>query len=153
MVSLIQTTVGTVLGPLVGQLDAQRQTIERQAEQLASQAETIGELRAQLAAGRSESPLVASGATAPPDLTPGGAVLDPVATRMDRRSSHGVGNRRCGRAAGVAALAEQVAEPPEVVHQVTPTLGAPDGVAAPGALRVVQVVEVGQHDADGGLAR
>ena len=34
MVSLIQTTIGTVLGPLVGQLDAQRQTIERQAGEL-----------------------------------------------------------------------------------------------------------------------
>ena len=29
MVSLIQTTIATVLGPLVGQVDAQRQTIER----------------------------------------------------------------------------------------------------------------------------
>jgi excisionase family DNA binding protein len=46
MVSLIQTTIGTILGPLVGQIDAQRQTIERQADQLVSQAETIGELRA-----------------------------------------------------------------------------------------------------------
>ena len=45
MVSLIQTTIGTVLGPLVGQLDAQRQTIERQADKLVKQAETIGELR------------------------------------------------------------------------------------------------------------
>jgi hypothetical protein len=38
MVSLIQTTIATVLGPLVGQIDAQRQTIDRQAE-------TIAELR------------------------------------------------------------------------------------------------------------
>jgi hypothetical protein len=30
MVSLIQTTIGTVLGPLVGQLDVQHQTIKRQ---------------------------------------------------------------------------------------------------------------------------
>ena len=56
MVSLIQTTIGTVLGPLVGQLDAQRLMIERQAEQLVGQAETIGELRAQI------STLEASGA-------------------------------------------------------------------------------------------
>jgi len=56
MVSLIQTTIGTILGPLVGQLDAQRQTIERQAEQLVGQAETIGALRARI------STLEASGA-------------------------------------------------------------------------------------------
>jgi hypothetical protein len=48
MVSLIQTTIATVLGPLVGQIDAQRQTIERQAEQLVSQAEIIGRLGAEL---------------------------------------------------------------------------------------------------------
>ena len=48
MVSLIQTTIGTILGPLVGQLDAQRQTIERQAEQLVTQAETIGRQGAEL---------------------------------------------------------------------------------------------------------
>jgi hypothetical protein len=47
MVSLIQTTIATVLGPLVGQIDAQRQTIERQADQLVSQAETIGKLSAE----------------------------------------------------------------------------------------------------------
>jgi hypothetical protein len=47
MVSLIQTTIGTSLGPLVGQLDAQRQTIERQADTIREQAEAIGELRAQ----------------------------------------------------------------------------------------------------------
>ena len=46
MMSLIQTTIGTVLGPLVGELAAARQTNERQAAQLVEQAETIGELRA-----------------------------------------------------------------------------------------------------------
>jgi hypothetical protein len=48
LTSLIQTTIAAVLGPLVGQLDAQRQTIERQAEQLVSQAETIGRQSAEL---------------------------------------------------------------------------------------------------------
>lgn len=52
MVSLIQTTIATVLGPLVGELQACRQTNERQAEQLVSQAEVIGTLRAELAAER-----------------------------------------------------------------------------------------------------
>lgn len=50
MVSLIQTTIATVLGPLVGQIDAQRQTIERQADQLVCQAGTIGRLEAENAA-------------------------------------------------------------------------------------------------------
>jgi hypothetical protein len=36
-----------IVGPLIGQLDSQRQTIERQADQLVSQAETIGALRAE----------------------------------------------------------------------------------------------------------
>lgn len=63
MVSLIQTTIGTILGPLVGQLDAQRQTIERQADQLVSQAGTIGRLEAENAALRaSPSPQAGSGA-------------------------------------------------------------------------------------------
>jgi hypothetical protein len=48
MVALIQTTIVAVLGPLVGQLDAQRQTIERQAD-------TIGQLRADLAAAQAEN--------------------------------------------------------------------------------------------------
>ena len=47
MVSLIQTTIGTVLGPLMAEQAALRQTVERQADQLVSQAETIGELRAE----------------------------------------------------------------------------------------------------------
>lgn len=50
MVSLIQTTIATVLAPLVGQIDAQRQTIERQADQLVSQAGAIGRLEAENAA-------------------------------------------------------------------------------------------------------
>jgi excisionase family DNA binding protein len=83
MVSLIQTTIATVLGPLVGQLDAQRQTIERQAEQLTSQAETIGRqservagleteigsLSAELRAERLKSSLLASTAPQSPEST------------------------------------------------------------------------------------
>jgi excisionase family DNA binding protein len=59
MVSLIQTTIGTVLGPLVGQLDAQRQTIERQAGELREMEREAGRLMAELAAERAKSPLVA----------------------------------------------------------------------------------------------
>jgi len=50
MVSLIQTTIAAVLGPLVGQIEAQRQTIERQSDQLVSQAEQLGQQSAQLVA-------------------------------------------------------------------------------------------------------
>jgi excisionase family DNA binding protein len=54
MVSLIQTTIGTVLGPLVGQLDAQRQTIERQAETIAELREDRGRQSAELERARAE---------------------------------------------------------------------------------------------------
>ena len=47
MVSLIQTTIAAVLGPLVGQLDVQRQTIERQAGELRALEREVGELRAE----------------------------------------------------------------------------------------------------------
>jgi hypothetical protein len=56
LTSLIQTTIAAVLGPLVGQLDAQRQTIERQADQLVSQAETIGRQAAEIEALRAAQP-------------------------------------------------------------------------------------------------
>jgi len=42
MTVLVQATIATVLGPLVAELAASRQTNERQAEQLVSQAGTIG---------------------------------------------------------------------------------------------------------------
>jgi hypothetical protein len=48
MVSLIQTTIGTVLGPLVSQLDAQRQTIERQADRVADLERENGRQSAEL---------------------------------------------------------------------------------------------------------
>jgi hypothetical protein len=47
MVSLIQATIGTVLGPLVGQLDAQRLTIERMAGELREVEREVGALRAE----------------------------------------------------------------------------------------------------------
>ena len=56
MVSLIQTTIGTVLGPLVAELAASRQTIERHAE-------TIGDLRAENRALRAAQTQQASNLT------------------------------------------------------------------------------------------
>lgn len=50
MVSLIQTTIATVLGPLVGQIDAQRQTIERQADRIAELERENGMLSERLTA-------------------------------------------------------------------------------------------------------
>jgi hypothetical protein len=67
MVSLIQTTIGTVLGPLVAELAASRQTNERQAGQIARQSETIGELRAEnRALLASTAPHIAETTTEPP---------------------------------------------------------------------------------------
>ena len=43
----VRPTIATVLGPLVAEQAALRQTVERQADQLVKQAETIGELRAE----------------------------------------------------------------------------------------------------------
>ena len=48
MVALIQATIATVLGPLVGQLDAHRQTIERQADELKELARENGRQAAEL---------------------------------------------------------------------------------------------------------
>jgi len=55
MVSLIQTTIAAVLGPLVGQLDAHRQTVERQAGELANLREDRGRLTAELEAAAGET--------------------------------------------------------------------------------------------------
>jgi hypothetical protein len=62
MVSLIQTTIGTVLGPLVAELAASRQANERQAEQLVSAAETIGRQSAELERARAEIDALTSSA-------------------------------------------------------------------------------------------
>jgi len=73
MVSLIQTTIATVLGPLVAELAASRQANERQAD-------AIGQLRADLATAQAENrALMASTATSAPDLTP-----EPFWTRSPR---------------------------------------------------------------------
>jgi excisionase family DNA binding protein len=50
MVSLIQATIGTILGPLVAEQTALRLTVERQADQLVSQAETVGRQSERVAA-------------------------------------------------------------------------------------------------------
>lgn len=50
IIAMLQATLTPIIAPLVGQIDAQHQTIERQAEQLVSQAETIGALRAEVTA-------------------------------------------------------------------------------------------------------
>ena len=56
MVSLIQATIATVLGPLVGQLDALRQTAERHADRVAELERENGRLVAELAAARAPDP-------------------------------------------------------------------------------------------------
>jgi hypothetical protein len=48
MVSLIQTTIGTILGPLVAEQSALRQTVERQAERVAELERENGRLSADL---------------------------------------------------------------------------------------------------------
>jgi excisionase family DNA binding protein len=45
MTTLMQATLTPIIAPLVGELTASRQTIERQADQLISQAEALGSLR------------------------------------------------------------------------------------------------------------
>jgi hypothetical protein len=47
MTSLIQTTIGAVLGPLIAEQGELRQTVERLSGQIARQSETIGQLRAE----------------------------------------------------------------------------------------------------------
>jgi excisionase family DNA binding protein len=54
MVSLIRTTIGTVLGPMVAQLDAHRQMVEHAQGQIVWQAEMIGRLTAERDAARAE---------------------------------------------------------------------------------------------------
>jgi hypothetical protein len=65
MVALIQTTIATVLGPLVAELAASRETNQRQAD-------TIGQLRADLATAQAENrALTARTGLHSPDLTSG----------------------------------------------------------------------------------
>lgn len=66
LASLIQATLTPIIGPLVAELTASRQTIERQADQLLSQSHTIGRLEAELSAERqAKSALLASTASEP----------------------------------------------------------------------------------------
>jgi hypothetical protein len=52
---MIQATLTPIIAPLVGELAASRQTIERQADQLVGLAETIGTFRAEIEALRSRT--------------------------------------------------------------------------------------------------
>ena len=71
MVSLIQTTIGTILGPLVGELDRHRQTIERQAETIAELREDRGRQSAELERARAEiDALTSSAASGTAQSTP-----------------------------------------------------------------------------------
>jgi hypothetical protein len=76
-----------VVVPLVAQIDALRQTVERQAERLVGQAETIGRLTAELDTARREiQALTAPTAPDPPDLTPGATTApEPVTAPWWRR--------------------------------------------------------------------
>ncbi len=112
MVSLIQTTIATVLGPLVGQLDAQRQTIERQGETIRDQAETIGRQSAELERAASiavklsdelevvkaENRALVARTEAQPVTTTNGASLRPAA-RPGAMAAGRAGDRRGGAGA------------------------------------------------------
>jgi hypothetical protein len=52
IVPLSEVTIGTARDPLVAHLDAYRQTMQRQADEIISQAETIGRLTADLRASQ-----------------------------------------------------------------------------------------------------
>jgi hypothetical protein len=75
MVALIQTTITTVLGPLVSELTSSRQTIERQAEEIAGLREDRGRLTAENAALRAAQTLPASNLTLEPSAPAGAPVL------------------------------------------------------------------------------
>jgi excisionase family DNA binding protein len=47
LTSLVQATIGAVLGPLIAEQAELRQTVERMSGQIARQSETIGQLRAE----------------------------------------------------------------------------------------------------------
>ena len=86
MAALISASIVPVLAPLVGQLDASRQTVERQAERLVVQAETIGRqsaelerLRALEAAYAAHGPVARNLTPETPDPTPRAAHAAPMA--------------------------------------------------------------------------
>jgi excisionase family DNA binding protein len=70
MVTLIRTTIVSVLGPVVAQLDAARQMVDHAQGQIVWQAEMIGRLTAERDAARAELEALkaaqASGASQPP---------------------------------------------------------------------------------------
>jgi len=71
MGALISASITPVLAPLVVQLEADRQMIERQTDTIREQAETIGTLRAELAAEQARYGPVAGQETASPVETAG----------------------------------------------------------------------------------
>jgi excisionase family DNA binding protein len=116
--AMIQATLTPIIAPLVGQLDAQRQTVERQADQLVTQAETIGRqservagLEAEVgrllsemrAAQQAKSTLEARTAPLSVETTTGAVSGVPAPSlALDRRP--GRLRRAHRRAAGVAAM-------------------------------------------------
>jgi hypothetical protein len=75
--AMIQATLTPIIAPLVGQIDAQRQTVERLTDQLMSQAEAIAELRedrsrqsGELEALRAENQALRAAQTSPEPSTP-----------------------------------------------------------------------------------
>jgi hypothetical protein len=77
LASLIQATLTPIVAPLVAELAASRQTVERQADQLVSQAETIGRQSERVAGLETEighlSAELRSERQAKSSLTPSGA--------------------------------------------------------------------------------
>jgi hypothetical protein len=112
--SLIQTTIGTVLAPLVGQVDALRLTVERQADELRTlerengrqaaelerAAAAIVTLSDELAAERAKSTLEASTGPVPAGSTPGAIHGARVAVRASMAG--GCGDRHGDRLGGAA---------------------------------------------------
>jgi hypothetical protein len=70
MVSLIQTTIGTILGPLVAELAASRQANERSQDRVAALERENGRLSAELDALRAAQTPVPAQETASPVETP-----------------------------------------------------------------------------------
>jgi hypothetical protein len=91
MSMLIAASITPVLAPLVAQIEAHRQTVERQAEQLVAQAEIIGRQSAELEALRAQpSTLDASGAPARPAVATESTThiwFGPIPFRTQRRSN------------------------------------------------------------------
>jgi hypothetical protein len=115
-------TIGTVLGPLVSQVGALRQTVERQSEEIADLREERGRHAAELERvastivalgeeverlrGPSERPMASN-------LTP--AALDPCAAWMDRGRGHAA-----GALAGPLRSAQPITLAAELVYRHDP---------------------------------